>query len=593
MYNSMIYGCSLDDKIAPERALDLFSEMIEKGVKPDYATYHALIRTCARSKDDTFYFEALRLLKELLERNFRPEKVIFGALLEGAKPRADLARAKWIVGNMVKMAAQGSQALQPDDRIVANLLLTYATYKPPVVAGLAGSRPPSRRNKPKDDENGESKVDFNKESEEILQEGTSTLEGDEVATMPSAGRLLATGTPGNRTQILAEAKEIMSTIFRANDLGTEILSVSGSDQEPATISAKSEAQKQADATPDLPREIKAVFANVPITAHLLNAYFTVLVAHTPSRIWYPFFQSAFTICNVQPNHNTWDILFDMLERPIKKRVPNGRGRTTHIEKARESFSAWRDWLTAQRGYDQTWRDAHVSAIWTRMINIEAKSHKPFSKDVQEGESRTPHLDAAISLLEEFAVRYPASDIVEKARADVNTFTGQGNLPAEGKAPSYLVQMSSFLYPETSDAPIRSTSASTLGNDAEAEDKLPPAPSSPLTKAVGQTSTPPHLTFQGIYVLFHRLTEIEDRVRAGRVKDILGKYSRALEQADEIRRMRERGERREVRETRKRLLLGKIGGDDRRDHAGRLEEGDRPRLFQEEQQDVDARSLDRI
>jgi hypothetical protein len=106
IFDAMIYACSLEGAIAPERALDLFVEMLSLGHAPGYATYHALIRTCARARDDTFYAEALRLLRELLDRGFRPEKDIWDALLQGAKPRGDLARAKWIVGTMLRLSRE-------------------------------------------------------------------------------------------------------------------------------------------------------------------------------------------------------------------------------------------------------------------------------------------------------------------------------------------------------------------------------------------------------------------------------------------------------------------------------------------------------
>lgn len=591
MYNAMIHSCSLDDRVAPERALDLFTEMLEHGtLKPDYRTYLALLRTCARSKNDMFYYEALRLLKELLDRNFRPEKDIFDALLEGAKPRADLERAKWITGNMLSMASSGNAALQPDDHTMANLLLTYATYSPARrvvpkrIIRKSGLDDAAQAEKEENAAVDFAEHDFAEQNEGTLQQQGSAEPAEPISDdQPSNLRLLTPGQPADRTQVVAQATEIMSAIFRANKLDVSVLP--GAHDASPTSSV-------------LSPELESVFSRIRVTPSLLNAYLTVLTQHAPSSVWYGFFTSAFSTCALPYTHASWDVLFSALEKPKKVATPTGgTTRVPRTRMAREAFTAWRSWMDSQeramadgqaseqdRAQFDSWRDSHVQTQWARMINAEAKSHKPFAG----GEMGTPHLDTAMALLEDFADRYSEQDIIGRAEAAANTFTGTAGSSAGGEAesPSYLVEMSSFLYPETSDLPTRSTPASVLGNRASTNMKLPPAPSAPLsrlTASSGRCSTPPHLSFASVYPLFHRLTEIEDRTRVGRVKRIVGKYARALQQAEQVRARSERGEKRGVKEARKRLVQGwKVTG-----------RSQRTPLLQDAQGDLDRRDLGQI
>lgn len=140
------------------------------------------------------------------------------------------------------------------------------------------------------------------------------------------------------------------------------------------------------------------------------------------------------------------------------------------------------------------------------------------------------MDEALLRLEEFERRFPAEDIEESARRHTD--------PWSNTAPGYLVEMSSFLYPETSD-PI--STASVSRGSRKNPRTLPSAPYAPLPKTSHGSRArpiPPHLSYQSVYPLYQRLKELEDP-RSHRVAALVKRYARALQSAEEYRLERER------------------------------------------------------
>ncbi|CEH13806.1 hypothetical protein CBOM_01702 [Ceraceosorus bombacis] len=159
-----------------ERALDLFREMsVHYGIRPTAQTYNALMLVYARRKE--LLPEAFRLLKEMvaLERErlsiedvqarqeltcFAPDRRTFNALLNGCARNGDLARARWVLAEMLRNAsALWSETAQergptnltdreqlevenrrPDDVSLMHVFNAYAAYVPPFKSNLRALR---------------------------------------------------------------------------------------------------------------------------------------------------------------------------------------------------------------------------------------------------------------------------------------------------------------------------------------------------------------------------------------------------------------------------------------------------------------------
>ncbi|SPO22586.1 uncharacterized protein UTRI_01264 [Ustilago trichophora] len=148
-----------------ERALDLFREMTTRyNVRPNAEVYNSLILACARRKD--FYLEAFRLLREMVELEtershlssssdagervlrFAPDRYTFNALLQGCARNRDLARARWVLAEMIRTTlplfdeevrrklgrAEVIELLskRPNEESMCHIFHTYASHVPPV-----------------------------------------------------------------------------------------------------------------------------------------------------------------------------------------------------------------------------------------------------------------------------------------------------------------------------------------------------------------------------------------------------------------------------------------------------------------------------
>ncbi len=162
-YSVMIRACA-DGKVPDagglrppgceaERALDLFREMtIGYNLRPTVEAFNATIRACSKSQD--LFGEGLKLYKQMVElarsgaEHCTPDRNTFNALLLGCSKRGDLARARWLFGEMLRLAGSIQDAPAhaisgistrlpeilsrlPDERTLAHLFATYASYVPP------------------------------------------------------------------------------------------------------------------------------------------------------------------------------------------------------------------------------------------------------------------------------------------------------------------------------------------------------------------------------------------------------------------------------------------------------------------------------
>lgn len=158
---------------AGERAMDLFREMtMTYHVRPSLNTYNAVIH--ALSRDYEFAPDAVAVYRQLVDMQFSrprdqslegetgleyvPDRTTFNNLLEAFDGTGDLAQAKWVMGEMLRVAAAfvgentapphrtreqnlvDAVARLPDSRSLSLLFHCYAHYNPPLEPLLQEAR---------------------------------------------------------------------------------------------------------------------------------------------------------------------------------------------------------------------------------------------------------------------------------------------------------------------------------------------------------------------------------------------------------------------------------------------------------------------
>ena len=136
LYSVMLRACASAPVPQAERALDLFTEMhSDHRIPLTRDVYNWTILACARAKD--FTTEAFRLAQQMLNAHrdgnleLRPDLSTFSALLESAKRKGDLSRARWILAELIRATQHGDNQLSPDEDIMAHIFQVYAAYHPP------------------------------------------------------------------------------------------------------------------------------------------------------------------------------------------------------------------------------------------------------------------------------------------------------------------------------------------------------------------------------------------------------------------------------------------------------------------------------
>lgn len=184
MYTRMILACASGKipeqnphnwrKAAGERAMDLFKEMsMTYDVRPSINTYNAVIH--ALSRDHEFANDAMAVYRQLIELQFTrpveesvesgetglefvPDRSTFNNLLEAFDGNGDLARGKWVMGEMLRVAHAfinprtapqhrsreqnlvDAVSRLPDSKTVSLLFHCYAHYNPPLEPLLQEAR---------------------------------------------------------------------------------------------------------------------------------------------------------------------------------------------------------------------------------------------------------------------------------------------------------------------------------------------------------------------------------------------------------------------------------------------------------------------
>ncbi|KZP12343.1 hypothetical protein FIBSPDRAFT_799096 [Athelia psychrophila] len=368
LYAQMIRACasSLVSSSEPERALDLWTEMtVDHALPPTRGAYTAVILACARAGTGTrgrgYVHEAFRLAKEMLDSHrdargraaFRPDGRTFCALLEGAKRIGDLARARWILAEMVRGDDEGGAGAAEavvdapiTEEVMMHVFHAYASYTVPfkrTAAPLstqeAGSAEKPSAEEPQDSHPSQPTEDITKQP-----------------NIPSFNHL----PPQSRSEVLGEARALFGRIL--DDTHTA----------QAPFAAEEPAGK---------------FAQVQLTSRLVNSYLSVYYKHAPLHDCRQLFGSIFHESGVAHNARSF---VEALERCANAK--RGTERTEALAFAEELYAQW---VLVESGKHQTVNEP-VSARMIERANVAAVRLWTLCGD----------LDRAVAQVKSFTNRYP-------------------------------------------------------------------------------------------------------------------------------------------------------------------------------------------
>ncbi|EMD35153.1 hypothetical protein CERSUDRAFT_116626 [Gelatoporia subvermispora B] len=370
LYALMISACATSALPAePERALDLLKEMTEdQRIPPTHAAYCAAIRACARSGELKFVHEAFRLAKQMLDGHrdargrseFRPDARVFAALLEGAKRVGDLAKARWILAEMVQQHSgpegEVSQDVAVNEPIMTHILNTYAAYKPPFQRGAA---PLVNTTK---DISGSSTTNISESSDlNGVQENEQTR--PPVTTSSSSFTHLP---PQTRAELLREVQTLFARILE--DRSAEEFAESNQPRRP--------------------------FRRVSITPRLINAYLSVHYAHASFETWSNLYFTLFLEHGVEPTARTH---VEALERCALSRKEERQLVLPFAEKV------WAEWQTVEQSWQSRVADPVAQTANARLVE---RANTAMIRLL----ALTNHRTRSLGLVKSFAARYPPGDI---------------------------------------------------------------------------------------------------------------------------------------------------------------------------------------
>ncbi|BGO90400.1 hypothetical protein NBRC10512_004115 [Rhodotorula toruloides] len=495
MFSTVIQACARGDHPAPERAIDLFTEMTDdNGLPPSELAYNGVIRACARDGTREYYHEALRFMRRMLDDNVKPSRHTFHAVLEGAKKHGDLARARWM---LIKMVGVGGD-VAPNDATLALVLQAYAWYRP------VGKE---------DGKAKEAQVPPAKQDADARGDGSSAIETVE-GVVEVDGEVHPEDDPANLSAAPAPSTGSPSAAQIVELLGEESLFYPGP---LPTTSAETLAEARKlmlqvvdasvlDATTPAPpslsesRPSSTMFPLVEPTSFLLNSYLIVLARHGPFAAATNFFAAVYDRTGVVKSRHSFSVLMQRIEL-----LENDK---QAVEAAKKLWEEWLTWSetplppfspeeyegeSAETARDRRLREEekwarerrngeNVRAMWGGLIRVLARAYR---------------VDEALSVLKRFfqtfspyVVREPLTP-AQQQPADALPLPSTRN-PHLPKVP---IRISSSQYPET-------------------------APSFDRHRA-------PYLRFQDLRVLHQRCVELEDKKGMAVVKAITAAYEGAL------------------------------------------------------------------
>ncbi|CDU24728.1 uncharacterized protein SPSC_04561 [Sporisorium scitamineum] len=516
-----------------ERALDLFREMTTRyAVRPNAEVYNALILACSRRKD--FYLEAFRLLREMVELEqghlgaegeaglrFAPDRWTFNALLQGCARNRDLARARWVLAEMIRTTLplfdgevrgrMGREevvellAKRPNEESMCHVFHTYASYVAPV------------------------------KREQLRKQTRTGNEASPTTTTTTADPTSATAPPTPTSPPAQQPSDLTSTPSEEDRTTPEEAAQIFSALVPQTPS-------------DLVSESRSLFARIiadqptsnvegPLGAvhpgiRLVNAYLTVLAAHLPVHQRAAVLQSTlspvegeqegqqegslehalFAKLGLKANEHSFRIILESLSdasashhqvvQAVWERFTRFMSYPNSAERAETSTLI----PTNKASKNQAVDAVQVTKCWSAYIHYHAKHS----------------LDTAMTLLRHFVELYPPL-LPTTSTNGKNRKRTQKKAQQATRAKAPLLDLSPLPIPTKSLQTLIALQTSPTSSNATP----PPPPHPPPPRRRRETvegnpsSTPaapaaaaqPTLSFLDVQLLHHRL------VRYGRTKDL--------------------------------------------------------------------------
>jgi hypothetical protein len=314
LYTLMIRACASPISSArssdPLRALDLWTEMtIDHRLPPSLGAYNAIILACARSGSKSYVNEAFRLARQMLDTYrdargdsaFRPDRKTFCALLEGAKRLGDLARARWILAEMINAPNKDEGDADVDsvnEEVMMHVLHAYAAYRPPFRRATALLV----------DQQASQHQQHGLASDSEVSTQAQTVNIANSLAIPAFTHI----PPQSRSEVIQEVKSLFNRILEDSGLGPSH-----------------------DSNTDgiLPSDKK--FKNVLLTPRLVNSYLSVYYKHSSLEISRELFCGLFDEYDVTRTARTY---VEALERCANAR--RGRERELALSFAEEIWVRW-------------------------------------------------------------------------------------------------------------------------------------------------------------------------------------------------------------------------------------------------------------
>ncbi|KAF7373557.1 hypothetical protein MSAN_00566100 [Mycena sanguinolenta] len=365
LYTSMIRACaspiSTSRSSDPERALDLWTEMtVEQGLTPTVGSYNAVILACAKSGLKEYVNEAFRIAKQMLDSNrdaygrsaYLPDRRTLCALLEGAKRIGDLARARWILADLVKDKASEEESV--NEEIMMHVFHTYTSYVPPFTRNLAVVVPGREQKESLDSES----------ASDIIESSQSATH-----THPPAGHLPRfTRIP---PQTSHEVIEEVQALFQ------RVLEDTGKGSESALDNIFAGAER---------------FQHVKLTTRLLNSYLSVHYQHSSLEASEALFWKIFDDVGITPDARSY---LEALERCSRSK--RGHERPIGLQFAEK---LWAKWLVVEDAGRACGRPVDA-----RMVE---RAHVAFMRVIV----LNGQLQRALEHVKAFAERYPPSHLYD-------------------------------------------------------------------------------------------------------------------------------------------------------------------------------------
>ncbi|KAG2137882.1 uncharacterized protein EDB93DRAFT_1166539 [Suillus bovinus] len=473
LYAVMIRACaSTPSTPEPERALDLWTEMIDAGIVPTIGAYDAVIRA------------SIRFARQMRDRFGGGSSEVGGgdlqgvggvrtwtALLDGCKRVGDLGRARWILAEAVRADGLNEEMMQ-------HMFHAYAAYRPPfkrgatrilddgVVVAPAPAAPPKQDGSLASDTDCSS--DLPSESAEVPSDCDAVpTDLSHMNTMPSFSHL----PPQSSGEVIAEARALFQRILQ----DTNPTSHSSFNVPPGPLAGK---------------------FDVRLTPRLFNAYMSVYYSHASLESARDVFERLFSSFGVGLMGDSRTYV-DALEKCALARP-----------RERDIAGKWVDELWARwEELERKWVDgATETTVTARLVE---RAHTA----VRRIHLLNGDVDRAIALIRMFISRYPPTALLPLAR---NPSSAHIDAPSQDIIKKRTITL--FAKP-----PILST-RTVLSNSSAT-----PRPLVRLTSAIGTPDerVPPLLSFSDVELLHARLVEQGRGKEVGFLKWACKAYEGAL------------------------------------------------------------------